>query len=80
MDDKLVSEIRARLEDTQEKIARAAQSAGRKPGSVRLVVVTKTHPFESVQAAIQAGAQYLGENYAEEAVAICFLARVALTT
>ncbi|HAE60312.1 MAG TPA: YggS family pyridoxal phosphate-dependent enzyme [Anaerolineae bacterium] len=69
MDDKLVSEIRARLEDTQEKIARAAQSAGRNPGSVRLVVVTKTHPVESVQAAIQAGAQYLGENYAEEAVA-----------
>jgi len=68
MDEKLVSEIRARLEDTREKIARAAQSAGRDSSAVRLVVVTKTHPIESVQAAIQAGARNLGENYAEEAV------------
>ncbi|PKN92873.1 MAG: YggS family pyridoxal phosphate-dependent enzyme [Chloroflexi bacterium HGW-Chloroflexi-6] len=68
MDENLVSEIRARLEDTQEKIARAAHSAGRDPSAVRLVVVTKTHPVASVQAAIQAGACNLGENYAEEAV------------
>ena len=43
-----------------------------KPGailnSVRLVVVTKLHPIEIVQAAIEAGAQILGENYPEEAV------------
>lgn len=69
MDDGLVNQIKARLENTLEQIARAAQSAGRDPASVRLVVVTKTHPVESIQAAIAAGAQYLGENYAEEAVA-----------
>lgn len=69
MDDTLVQEIRLRLEATQEKIARAAQSAGRDPASVRLLVVTKTHPAAHVGAAIQAGAKTLGENYAEEAVA-----------
>jgi PLP dependent protein len=69
MDDTLVQEIGLRLEATQEKITRAAQSAGRNPASVRLLVVTKTHPVERVRAAIQAGAKTLGENYAEEAVA-----------
>lgn len=69
MDNGLVNQIRARLEDTREQIALAAQSAGRNPDSVRLVVVTKTHPLESIQAAIAAGARDLGENYAEEAVA-----------
>ena len=34
---------------------------------MRLVVVTKTQPVEMIQAAIEAGAQILGENYAEEA-------------
>jgi pyridoxal phosphate enzyme (YggS family) len=47
----------------------AARRAGRDPESVRLVVVTKTHPVETVWAAIEAGAKVLGENYAEEAVA-----------
>jgi len=69
MTENLVSAIRIRLEDTQEKIIQAAQSAGRNPAGVHLVVVTKTHPVENVQAAIAAGAKYLGENYAEEAVA-----------
>jgi PLP dependent protein len=31
-------------------------------------VVTKTHPIEVVRAVVEAGAEYLGENYAEEAV------------
>jgi len=69
MDESLIAAIRARLESVHEQIALVAQSAGRNPSSVRLVVVTKTHPLESVQAAIAAGAQNLGENYAEEAVA-----------
>lgn len=69
MEEKLVTEIRAHLEETRQKITLAAQSAGRNPAAVRLVVVTKKQPVERVQAALQAGAEYLGENYAEEAVA-----------
>ncbi len=59
--------IRGRLEKVQEKIAGAAGRAGRKPESVRVVVVTKTQPVEIVAAAIEAGALLIGENYAEEA-------------
>lgn len=63
-----LSEIQANLARVREHIARAARSAGRSPDAVRLVVVTKGHPLEVTEAAIQAGAQYLGENYAEEGV------------
>ena len=51
-----------------EKIAQAARSVGRKPEDVQLVVVSKMHTPESIQAAIQGGARKFGENYAEEAV------------
>lgn len=64
-----VEQIRANLERVQARIHRAAQAAGRAPESVRLVVVTKGHPVETVQAVLQAGVRRLGENYAEEAVA-----------
>ena len=36
---------------------------------MRLVVVTKTHPVELVRAVVRAGAQHVGENYAEEGAA-----------
>lgn len=52
-----------------ERIAQAAQRAGRASDSVRLVVVTKGHPASALQEAIAAGAQRLGENYAEEGAA-----------
>jgi len=65
----LVSAIRERYLQTLERIEQAAQSAGRDPAAVRLVVVTKTHPLESVRAALEAGARDLGENYAEEGAA-----------
>jgi pyridoxal phosphate enzyme (YggS family) len=60
--------IRQRLVRTREQIADAAAHAGRDSASVRLVVVTKSQPLEIVRAAIEAGADLLGENYAEEAV------------
>ncbi|NUM48288.1 MAG: YggS family pyridoxal phosphate-dependent enzyme [Anaerolineales bacterium] len=60
--------IRERFEQVLEKMAKAAQSVGRNPEEVQLVVVTKTHPPETVYAALAAGARLLGENYAEEGV------------
>jgi pyridoxal phosphate enzyme (YggS family) len=51
-----------------DDIQQAAVAAGRKPDSVRLVVVTKGHPIQAVQEVIQAGARWLGENYVEEAL------------
>jgi hypothetical protein len=63
----LASAIRERYLRVLDTIAASARKAGRAPESVRLVVVTKTQPLEIIKAAIEAGAQILGENYAEEA-------------
>jgi pyridoxal phosphate enzyme (YggS family) len=51
-----------------ERIGAVAQSVGRDPEQVRLVVVTKGHPIEIVNHALSAGAQFLGENYVQEAL------------
>ncbi len=59
-------ELRQRYADLQQQLDRAAEDAGRTPGSVQLVAVTKTHPIEVVQAAIEAGMTQLGENYVQE--------------
>jgi len=64
----LVSSIHERLQKTLDTIAVSARKAGRDPESVRLVVVTKLQSLEVVQAAIEAGAKIVGENYPEEAV------------
>jgi len=66
--DTTVFQIRERYEHTLERIALAARGVGRNPEDVRLVVVTKAQPVEVVQAAVQAGARILGENYPEESV------------
>jgi hypothetical protein len=60
------TQIQENLQRVQSRIARAAQGAGRDPADVQLVVVTKFQPLDVVRAAIAAGAQILGENYAEE--------------
>lgn len=65
--DKQVLTIQQNMERIRERMVRAAHSCGRNPGGIRLMVVTKTQPIETVRAAIEAGADHLGENYAEEA-------------
>jgi pyridoxal phosphate enzyme (YggS family) len=60
--------IKENFLQTLDQIANAAIKSDRDPGEIKLVVVTKTHPVEAVQAVVDAGAEYLGENYAEEAV------------
>jgi pyridoxal phosphate enzyme (YggS family) len=64
----LVKSIRERYESTLEKISSSAKKAGRDVESIKLVVVTKSQSVEVAQAAIEAGAKILGENYAEEGV------------
>jgi PLP dependent protein len=48
------------------EIAEACRSAGRDPGGVLLIAVTKTVPMALVRAAREAGIDDLGENYANE--------------
>ena len=64
----LVASIRENYQHTLDQIASAARKRDRNPDDIRLVVVTKTHPLETVQAAIEAGVRILGENYPEEGV------------
>jgi len=64
----LISSIRERYEKVLDAIAASAFKVGRKPETIRLVVVTKLQPPHVIHAAIEAGAHILGENYADEAV------------
>jgi pyridoxal phosphate enzyme (YggS family) len=64
----IVREIKGRLETVRERIRRAAERVERDPASIELVVVTKTHPPETIQALFQAGHETIGENRVQEAV------------
>jgi len=60
-------EVAGRLATMRDGIAEAARRAGRSPGEITLVGVTKTRPREDVLAAIAAGLTDVGENYVQEA-------------
>jgi len=62
------SEIPQRLARIRERIADAAGRAGRSPGDVRLIAVSKTHPIDAVRAAAAAGQLDFGENKVQEAL------------
>lgn len=64
-----VEQIAANLALVEERIAVAAQRAGRTPSEVTLVAVTKTRTVAEIEAAYQAGVQHFGENRVEEAEA-----------
>ncbi len=59
-------EVTENLARVRERIARAEIAAGRRPGSARLVAVSKTKPAADVAAALAAGQVDFGENYAQE--------------
>ncbi len=61
-------DLAARLAAVNARIARAVEGAGRPPGSVRLLAVTKTKPPAAVRAAYAAGQRDFGENYVQELV------------
>ena len=61
--------IRENLDRVRERIARAAERAGRRPADVAIVAVTKTHGPETVTAAIEAGITDVGENRVQEFLA-----------
>jgi pyridoxal phosphate enzyme (YggS family) len=65
--DARAADIRANLERVQAVIAAACRRAGRSPGEVLLVAVSKTVEVERVRLAIEAGVAALGENRVQEA-------------
>ena len=54
------------LTDVKARIAQACARAGRDPGAVRLVAVSKTKPVDLIREALDAGQTAFGENYAQE--------------
>jgi pyridoxal phosphate enzyme (YggS family) len=63
----MADDLRANWSAVTERVARAAERAGRRPSDVLVVAVSKTVPAERVRAAIEAGVPALGENRVQEA-------------
>lgn len=63
-----MSSIREGLDQVRARIAQAEQTAGRKPGSVKLLAVSKTRPVEDIITTINIGQHCFGESYVQEAV------------
>lgn len=61
--------IKAQLDALRKRIRDAEGAAGRAPGCVRLIAVSKTRPAEDLRSAYAAGQRDFGENYLQEAVA-----------
>jgi pyridoxal phosphate enzyme (YggS family) len=59
--------LKTNLEKVRKRIDYTAENCGRQPGSVRLVVVTKTVSAKRIKEAVDAGADTFGENYIQEA-------------
>ncbi len=55
------------LQDIQTRIAAAETEAGRAPGSVSLIAVSKVQPNDRVAAVLDAGHRVFGENRVQEA-------------
>src|SRR5690606_31345343 len=74
-----MSPIRDRLQAVLQRIDAAAAAAGRSPGSVRLLAVSKTWPAAAIEEAHRAGQRAFGESQQQEAAAkIAALAGLAL--
>ena len=55
------------LDDILGRIAKAEAAAGRPPGAVQLIAVSKVQPLARVEAVLDAGHRVFGENYVQEA-------------
>lgn len=62
-------DVAANLADVKARMAAAAKGAGRAPGDVALVAVSKTHPAERIHLVLAAGQRVFGENRVQEAMA-----------
>jgi PLP dependent protein len=69
MDEELGKTIANARDDVLARIAAAAKSAGRDPGLIELVAVSKMQPDERVEAMLAAGQRIFGENRVQEAEA-----------
>ncbi|MEP6707440.1 MAG: YggS family pyridoxal phosphate-dependent enzyme [Pyrinomonadaceae bacterium] len=62
-----LDDLRQRLQDVRSRIDAAARRSNRSPEEVKLLAVSKSHPADTIQRAIEAGVSDLGENRVQEA-------------
>ena len=65
----IIESVSERLQAVQARISDAARVAGRAPGSIRLIAVSKTFPADDIAALLAAGQRDFGESYLQEAEA-----------
>ena len=58
--------LNERLEALEQRIAAAAERAGRRREEITLVAISKVHPASAIQAAYALGLRHFGENYIQE--------------
>lgn len=63
----MASDLAKNLTEVKRQIADAAQKANRSVDEIKLVAVSKTHPAQTINEAIAAGAFVFGENKVQEA-------------
>jgi len=56
-----------RLKNVRRKIVTSAQRSGRGVEEITLIAISKTHPTETLRAALEIGITHLGENRIQEA-------------
>ncbi|MDQ4044492.1 MAG: YggS family pyridoxal phosphate-dependent enzyme, partial [Chloroflexota bacterium] len=62
-----ITSLEERVLAVREQVADAALDAGRHPGEVTLIAVSKTFPREDIEAAYDLGVRHFGENRVQEA-------------
>jgi len=60
-------DLRARFEDVRHRIDSCAEKCNRSAEEITLIAVSKTHPVDTLRAALNLGAKDLGENRVQEA-------------
>lgn len=60
--------FQSHIDEIQQRIRTACENSGRKPESIEILPVTKTHPIQAVQYAREAGFRAVGENRVQEAM------------
>ena len=63
-----MTSISERLQAIRRDVEQAEQNAGRQPGSVRILAVSKTQGPECISMAVESGQHCFGENYVQEAL------------
>lgn len=62
-------ELTDNIAEVNDAVAEAAARAGRKPGAVQVLAVSKLHPASDIEILYRAGHRSFGESYVQEALA-----------